>query len=155
MEHLPCGKHVIIDLTKLEGDNYRKLLNDPERLDTIFRAAIVESGATCIGQLFHKFEPEGVSGIYLLSESHLAYHTYPSPLPWISIDLFTCGLKCDPSKAADYILEQFRLTAADTDKQKILLLERGYKQEDLEEKAITEKRPSIFEKEKIAVSEIS
>ena len=149
MEHLPCGKHVILDLTKLEGDNYRQLLNDPERLDTIFRAANIESGATCIGNLVHKFEPEGVSGIYLLSESHLAYHTYPFE-GWCAIDAFTCGLKCDPSKAAEYILEQFRLTAADTDKQKIILLERGYKQEELQEK-----RPSIFEKEAISIQEIS
>ena len=102
-----------------------------------------------LGNLVHKFEPEGVSGIYLLSESHLAYHTYPLE-GWCAIDAFTCGLKCDPSKAAEYILEQFRLTAADTDKQKIILLERGYKQEELQEK-----RPSIFEKEAISIQEIS
>ena len=43
----------------------------------------------------HKFTSggEGVTGIFLLSESHLSYHTYPEN-NYISIDLYTCGEKC-------------------------------------------------------------
>lgn len=42
-----------------------------------------------LGDLFHKFEPQGFTGIILLSESHLAIHTWPE-LSSISMDIFSC-----------------------------------------------------------------
>ncbi|NDK98317.1 hypothetical protein GPY23_04595 [Photorhabdus bodei] len=45
-----------------------------------------------IGHLCHKFTDggEGVTGLFLLSESHLSFHTYPET-NYISIDVYTCG----------------------------------------------------------------
>lgn len=58
---------------------------DPERLRN--RGVLLELGATLIGTLelhvigepqVHQFGgPGGVTALYLLSESHLAWHTYP------------------------------------------------------------------------------
>ena len=43
-----------------------------------------------LNKKIHKFEPQGLTGFYLLSESHLSFHTWPEN-GTISIDLYTCG----------------------------------------------------------------
>ena len=56
---------------------------------------------------FRKFEPYGVSGVVVISESHLAIHTWPE-YGYAAIDLFTCGDKADPWKAFEYLLDYFK-----------------------------------------------
>ena len=119
--YIPYGKHVLLDLFDLQNSS---LLNDHKRLDKIFKDAIKCSGATLIKDQHHQFEPEGLSGAYILSESHLTYHTYPE-FGHLFLDIFTCGSHCDPSKAKDYIMEQFGITAADIDKYRTNEIERG------------------------------
>lgn len=41
------------------------------------------------GVNFKQFEPTGVTGIFLLSESHLSIHTWPEN-GYVAIDLFSC-----------------------------------------------------------------
>ena len=36
-----------------------------------------DAGLTVVGERFHQFEPQGVTGTVLLAESHLAIHTWP------------------------------------------------------------------------------
>lgn len=54
-------------------------LGDVECLRMVFARAVAELGLRVVGQpLWHKFPgPGGVTGLALLSESHLACHTYP------------------------------------------------------------------------------
>jgi S-adenosylmethionine decarboxylase len=54
-------------------------LRDLERLGAVFRRAIAELGLHVVGEVvWHSFPaPGGVTGLALLSESHLACHTYP------------------------------------------------------------------------------
>ena len=54
-------------------------LADIHRLQTIFDRVISDLELHVLGEIaWHKFEsPGGVSGLALLSESHLACHTYP------------------------------------------------------------------------------
>lgn len=82
------GYHHVWDIVLKEGS----VLKDAGILDDFFKEALRKSGFTVIGNLIHKFtsEGEGVTGIYLLSESHLAFHTYPES-NYISIDVYTCG----------------------------------------------------------------
>ena len=47
-------------------------------------------GITILGDKFHKFEPHGVSGVILLSESHVSIHTWPEE-GYAALDIFTCG----------------------------------------------------------------
>ena len=54
-------------------------LRDVERLRGVFARAVVELGLRVVGEpLWHKFPGEGgVTGLAMLTESHLACHTYP------------------------------------------------------------------------------
>ena len=52
------------------------------------------------------FSPHGVSGVVIISESHLAIHTWPE-LGYAAVDLFTCGENCDPKIAYDFLKAAF------------------------------------------------
>jgi S-adenosylmethionine decarboxylase len=54
-------------------------LRDVERLRGVFARAVAELGLCVVGeQLWHKFPGEGgATGLAMLTESHLACHTYP------------------------------------------------------------------------------
>lgn len=43
---------------------------------------------------FHRFEPYGVSGMVVISESHFSIHTWPE-YDYCAIDIFVCGEKVD------------------------------------------------------------
>lgn len=82
------GYHTIWDITGVCAH----LLSSDKVLHSFFLAALQSSGFNVISDMIHKFSSggEGVTGIFLLSESHLSYHTYPER-GYISIDVCTCG----------------------------------------------------------------
>ncbi len=68
--------------------------------------AALEAGAEIREFVFHKFSPQGVSGVVVISESHLAIHTWPE-LGYAAIDVFTCGTHVNPWDACKYLEEMF------------------------------------------------
>lgn len=54
-------------------------LADLERVRAVFERVIRDLGLNVLGEIaWHQFDhPNGISGLALLSESHLACHTYP------------------------------------------------------------------------------
>ncbi len=93
------GRHVI---SELWGCDFEKL-NDLEQIERIFADAALKSGAEIREVAFHKFAPQGVSGVVIISESHLTIHSFPEH-GYASIDVYTCG-EMDPNIAANYIAE--------------------------------------------------
>jgi S-adenosylmethionine decarboxylase len=93
------GRHVI---SELWGCDLSKL-NDVNQIEQIFVDAALRSGAEVREVAFHKFAPQGVSGVVIISESHLTIHSFPEH-GYASIDVYTCG-DLDPNIAADYIAE--------------------------------------------------
>lgn len=61
-------------------------------------AAIKDANMTLLNLSYHKFEPQGVTALALLGESHMSIHTYPE-LGYAAIDVFTCGEYSCPDKA--------------------------------------------------------
>jgi S-adenosylmethionine decarboxylase len=88
----PLGFHYLIELKDCD----QKILKDVKFLEKLLRSSVVESGATEIGHIFHKFAPHGVSGVVLISESHFSIHTWPEK-KYAAVDLFTCNNKVDIS----------------------------------------------------------
>jgi S-adenosylmethionine decarboxylase proenzyme len=64
------------------------------------------TGATIIGKTFHKFAPQGVTGVVAIAESHVCIHTWPE-YGYAAADIFTCGENFSPHAAAALIAEAF------------------------------------------------
>ncbi|MEM7582159.1 MAG: adenosylmethionine decarboxylase [Acidobacteriota bacterium] len=80
------GRHLIAEYYGCDG----KLAGDPEVIRRNLRAAAELVGATVVGEAYHRFEPDGVTGVVLIAESHLSIHTWPSR-GYVAVDIFTCG----------------------------------------------------------------
>jgi len=100
------GKHFLLEL----NDCDRTLLNDINVIRDIMLAAAKESGATVLGESFHQFSPQGVSGVIIIAESHLSIHTWPEH-GYAGADIFTCGTTVQPEKAAEVIIERMNPTS--------------------------------------------
>ncbi len=75
-------------------------------------SAAEETGATVIGEIFHHFKPQGVTGVVAIAESHLCVHTWPE-YGYAAVDIFTCGEGFDPTEAAHLIID--RLESRDSE----------------------------------------
>jgi S-adenosylmethionine decarboxylase len=63
-----------------------EVLDDLGRLVEVSTAACLAAGATVLDRL----EPQGVTVLVLLAESHFAIHTWPEH-GMAAVDCFTCG----------------------------------------------------------------
>jgi S-adenosylmethionine decarboxylase proenzyme len=81
------GLHWLLDLSDCACPP--ELLERAEFLRASCIEACRESGMQVVGERFHQFEPEGVTGVVLLSESHLAVHTWPE-LGFAALDIYVC-----------------------------------------------------------------
>ncbi len=68
--------------------------------------AAENSGATIISSSFHKFDPQGVSGVVVIAESHFTIHAWPEH-DYAAVDIFTCGDNIDLEKAIDSMKDSF------------------------------------------------
>src|SRR6478609_497838 len=93
------GRHVISELWGCDFDK----LNDIDYIEKTFVDAALKSGAEVREVAFHKFAPQGVSGVVIISESHLTIHSFPEH-GYASIDVYTCG-DLNPNVAANYIAD--------------------------------------------------
>ncbi len=92
------GRHLLVEYHGCDPE----ILNDLERVKKFMLEAASESGATVLDASFHYFTPQGVSGVVVIAESHLAIHTWPE-YGYAAVDIFTCGNTVDPWKAFHYL----------------------------------------------------
>jgi S-adenosylmethionine decarboxylase len=88
------GKHCILELYACDADK----LNDESFIRTTIATAAREAGATVLQLISHRFQPQGVTGLVLLAESHLSIHTWPES-GYAAVDVFTCGDHTMPERA--------------------------------------------------------
>lgn len=62
--------------------------------------------ATVLSKSFHVFPNGAITGVLILSESHMAIHTWPE-FKNCQIDIFSCGEKMQPMAAISYL--EYRL----------------------------------------------
>jgi S-adenosylmethionine decarboxylase len=88
------GRHV---LAELDGA-LPAVLDDESYLRDALESALRECGATVCQVISKRFNPQGVTVLALLSESHASLHSYPE-VGSAFVDVFTCGAKSDPELA--------------------------------------------------------
>ncbi len=95
------GKHLLLELKDCD----KEVLNDVTFLKGALLAAASGCGATVLGEAFHQFNPHGVSGVVIITESHLFIHTWPEH-GYAAADIFTCGDSVQPEKAAQLLIRK-------------------------------------------------
>jgi len=103
------GRHILVEFYNCDSS----LLNDHGRIERCMNEAAVIAHATVVESVFHTFNPYGVSGAVVISESHLTIHTWPE-YGYAAVDLFTCGDEVDPWPAFDYLNRELRAERTET-----------------------------------------
>lgn len=94
------GRHILAEIYGCDAN----ILNNKEYIEKIMVDSALKAGAEVREVTFHKFSPIGVSGVVIISESHLTIHTWPE-LGYAAVDIFTCGDKINPWDACNYMSE--------------------------------------------------
>ena len=97
------SKHILLELYRCDYDR----LNDESFLRCTLNRAAKLANATVLNLISHKFEPQGVTAIALLAESHISIHTWPES-NYSAVDIFTCGKNMLPELASQYLIEAFK-----------------------------------------------
>lgn len=103
------GRHILCEAFGCDPER----LNDRRWVEKTMVEAALEAGAEVREVAFHQFSPQGVSGVVVISESHLAIHTWPE-IGFAAIDVFTCGNTVDPWQACNYLIRSFGAQNATT-----------------------------------------
>jgi S-adenosylmethionine decarboxylase len=82
-----------------------EVLNDLDFIKRCMHDAADQIGATVVNECFHAFSPHGISGVLIISESHLCIHTWPEH-GYAAIDIFTCGDSVKPELAVNPLVEK-------------------------------------------------
>lgn len=108
-----CCVTLVAEEHQFEGNHFfasylqcsQQALNDPLGVLAAMDEAVGNSGAIILNRKFHVFEPNAITIVYLLSESHASIHTYPEHGACF-VDLFTCGSHCS-AEEFDKILRAY------------------------------------------------
>jgi len=102
VEHLTVGHHYIVEASGCDP----AVIGSVEKVQAILVKAAEMAGAQVWSISFSKFPPSGVSGVVVISESHISTHTWPEK-GYGALDIYTCGNNIDPEKAVVYAVESF------------------------------------------------
>jgi S-adenosylmethionine decarboxylase len=97
------SKHLLLELYRCDFEK----LNDESFLRCILNRAAKLANATVLNLISNKFEPQGVTAIALLAESHISIHTWPES-NYSAVDIFTCGLNMLPELASQYLIDALK-----------------------------------------------
>lgn len=95
-----AGTHLIIDLHDAEN------LDDLEHIEKTLIECVDVAGATLLHIHLHRFEPNGISGVAVLAESHISIHSWPEN-GYAALDVFMCG-DAVPEKCIEVLQEAFK-----------------------------------------------
>ena len=97
------SKHFLLELYRCD---YEKL-NDESFLRCTLNRAAKLAKATVLNLISNKFDPQGVTAIALLAESHISIHTWPES-NYSAVDIFTCGQNMMPQLASEYLIQALK-----------------------------------------------
>lgn len=89
----PTGHQLLAEFMSCSAD----VLNNKKHLESLLTNAITHAGLTLKSVTSHSFDPVGITVMAIISESHIAIHTYPEA-NHASIDVFICAGPSDAHK---------------------------------------------------------
>ncbi len=109
------GTHFLLDVA---GSPF-EILDDIAVIEKALVETAQRMGAKVLGAHLHRLTPQGISGIVVISESHLTIHTWPERGE-AAIDIFSCG---DAGKARDAI--QLLVSRVGAKEHRLVEMKRG------------------------------
>ncbi|MTT31680.1 adenosylmethionine decarboxylase [Terrilactibacillus sp. BCM23-1] len=94
------GRHIISELWGCD----EKKLNNLELIKQLILDTVKDTKAEIRKIVFHKFDPQGISGVVIFSESHVTIHSIPEH-GYASIDIYSCHDQIDPKVSTENIAE--------------------------------------------------
>lgn len=96
------GRHVLLELYDCDAEAIKNV----EKVRDEMVEAAQRARATIVTVTFHEFNPYGVSGVVVISTSHLSIHTWPE-YRYAAVDIFSCGDVVQPQAAIDHLVQAF------------------------------------------------
>lgn len=103
MTHAGAGVHCILELRGCPFE----LLDDEKFIRETLSQAAQKAHSELLTLTSHKFDPQGVTALGLLAESHISIHTWPEA-GYAAVDCFTCGPNCVPQRACDHLTHKLQ-----------------------------------------------
>lgn len=82
------GIHILSNFYRCKNNN---LLFNKKDLENSLKSLIIKNKLKIINKCFYKFKNAGITGIFLISESHVSIHTWPELDNSLNLDIFTCN----------------------------------------------------------------
>ncbi len=95
-----AGIHLLLDLVEAKN------IDDKATIEKALRDSAEAAGATLLHIHLHQFTPNGISGVAVLAESHISFHSWPDR-GFAALDVFMCG-NTHPHKAIQIIQDAFQ-----------------------------------------------
>jgi len=99
------GIHILASFYRCKN---KKLLLEKSKLKKKMLELIKQSGLRIVGDCFYKFRGGGVTGIVLISESHISIHTWPEKNNSLTLDIYTCNVTQNNENKAKVLFESLK-----------------------------------------------
>lgn len=110
------GKHFILDIY---GCDHHEI-DSASGLEKLMRDAANAAHMEILHVYMHKFDPQGVTGVVVLSTSHISVHTWPE-YGYAAFDVFSCSNEAQTRLAVNHIVKNLQHT-----RKRIHDVDRGY-----------------------------
>ena len=100
--HESIGHHYIVEASGCDPE----IIGSVAKVQQILVKAAEIAGTKVWSISFNRFPPHGVSGVVVISESHISAHTWPE-YGYGALDFYTCGNSVDPEKGIEYAVGAF------------------------------------------------
>jgi S-adenosylmethionine decarboxylase len=95
------GRHIILEMWGCQN------LNSVDTAERALREMVTALEVNLLDLRVYPFSPVGVTGVAIVSESHLVIHTWPEH-GYAAVDIFTCGAPRDPQDAVQVLRRLFK-----------------------------------------------
>lgn len=95
------GRHLVLEMWGCKN------LNSLEIAERALRELVAALDVTLLDLKVYPFTPVGITGMAIVSESHLVIHTWPE-YGYAAVDVFTCGASRDPDAAVRVLREHYQ-----------------------------------------------
>jgi S-adenosylmethionine decarboxylase len=95
------GRHIILEMWGCQN------LDSVETAEQALREMVAALDVTLLDLKVYPFSPVGITGMAIVSESHLVIHTWTEH-GYAAVDVFTCGAPRDPQDAVKVLRRHFK-----------------------------------------------